>query len=142
MAESIAFSHRSVLPDECMEGLRIRPDGIYVDGTAGGAGHSSMIAARLGLDETTPIDARILSNSIESAQKRIEANNFSRRKNVLTYDDVMNEQRKIVYDQRYTVLTEKVCLPHYIVKAARTKLLVYSVTLHFSSVKWVCFIWD
>lgn len=48
MAESIAFSHRSVLPDECMEGLRIRPDGIYVDGTAGGAGHSSMIAARLG----------------------------------------------------------------------------------------------
>ncbi|WP_298529377.1 16S rRNA (cytosine(1402)-N(4))-methyltransferase RsmH [uncultured Ruminococcus sp.] len=42
------FSHIPVLLDECMEGLDIRPDGIYVDGTAGGAGHSSAIAARLG----------------------------------------------------------------------------------------------
>ena len=48
MAEQITFSHRPVLPDECMEGLNIRPNGIYVDGTAGGAGHSSLIAARLG----------------------------------------------------------------------------------------------
>ena len=46
--ENINFSHRSVLLDECMEGLHIRPDGIYVDGTAGGAGHSSEIASRLG----------------------------------------------------------------------------------------------
>ena len=43
----IEFSHRSVLLDECMDGLNIRPDGIYVDGTAGGAGHSSEIAKRL-----------------------------------------------------------------------------------------------
>ena len=62
------------------------------------------ITGRLGLDETTPIDARILSNSIEGAQKRIEANNFQRRKNVLTYDDVMNQQRKVIYDQRAEVL--------------------------------------
>ena len=48
MTESITFSHRPVLPDECMNGLNIRPDGIYVDGTAGGAGHSSLIASRLG----------------------------------------------------------------------------------------------
>ncbi len=48
MEERIDFSHRSVLLDECMEGLNIRPDGVYVDGTAGGAGHSSAIAARLG----------------------------------------------------------------------------------------------
>ena len=48
MAETIQFSHRSVLLDECMEGLNIRPDGIYVDGTAGGAGHSSVIASHLG----------------------------------------------------------------------------------------------
>ncbi len=47
MPEKIEFSHRSVLLDECMEGLNIRPDGIYVDGTAGGAGHSSEIAKRL-----------------------------------------------------------------------------------------------
>ncbi|MCL1793555.1 MAG: preprotein translocase subunit SecA [Oscillospiraceae bacterium] len=60
------------------------------------------IAARLG--EDTPIDAKILSNTIESAQKRLEGNNFERRKNVLRYDDVMNQQRKIIYAQRKEVL--------------------------------------
>ena len=59
---------------------------------------------RLGLDENTPIDARILSGSIESAQKKIEDNNFERRKNVLTYDDVMNQQRNVIYTQRGEVL--------------------------------------
>ena len=48
MEEQINFSHRSVLLDECIEALAIRPDGIYVDGTAGGAGHSSVIASHLG----------------------------------------------------------------------------------------------
>ena len=48
MENDIQFSHRPVMLDECMEGLAIRPDGIYVDGTAGGAGHSSAIASRLG----------------------------------------------------------------------------------------------
>lgn len=47
MEETISFSHRPVLLEECLEGLAIRPDGIYVDGTAGGAGHSSAIAAKL-----------------------------------------------------------------------------------------------
>ena len=47
MSEKIEFSHRSVLLDECIEGLAIKPNGIYVDGTAGGGGHSSEIAARL-----------------------------------------------------------------------------------------------
>ena len=59
---------------------------------------------RLGLDESTPIDARILSGSIENAQKKIEDNNFHRRKNVLTYDDVMNQQRNVIYEQRGEVL--------------------------------------
>ena len=59
---------------------------------------------RMGIDESTPIDARILSNSIENAQKRIEDNNFKRRKNVLAYDDVMNQQRTIIYKQRGEVL--------------------------------------
>ena len=58
----------------------------------------------LGLDDDTPIDARILSNSIESAQKRIEDANFKRRKNVLTYDDVLNQQRDVIYKQRREVL--------------------------------------
>lgn len=47
MSEKINFSHRSVLLDECIEGLNIKPDGIYVDGTAGGGGHSYHIAERL-----------------------------------------------------------------------------------------------
>ena len=59
---------------------------------------------RMGLDEKTPIDAKILSNSIEGAQARIEANNFKRRKYVLSYDDVMNQQRSLIYKQRRDVL--------------------------------------
>ncbi len=59
---------------------------------------------RLGLDEDQPIDARILSNSIETAQKRLEAQNFNRRKTVLTYDDVMNKQRELIYGERNGVL--------------------------------------
>ncbi len=62
---------------------------------------------RLGLDEDTPIEARILSGTIESAQKRIEDNNFKRRKYVLSYDDVMNQQRTIIYKQRQDVLDDK-----------------------------------
>ena len=61
---------------------------------------------RLGLDEDTPIEARILSGSIETAQKRIEDNNFKRRKYVLSYDDVMNQQRTIIYKQRQSVLDD------------------------------------
>ncbi len=59
---------------------------------------------RMGLDESTPIDARMLSNSIESAQGKIESNNFKRRKYVLSYDDVMNQQRSLIYKQRHDVL--------------------------------------
>ena len=58
----------------------------------------------LGLPEDAPIDAKILSNTIESAQKRIEDQNFKRRKYVLSYDDVMNQQRNIIYSQRNSVL--------------------------------------
>ena len=54
--KKIEFSHRSVLLDECMDGLDIKPDGIYVDGTAGGAGHSSEIARRLGNGRLVAID--------------------------------------------------------------------------------------
>jgi preprotein translocase subunit SecA len=62
------------------------------------------VVERLGLDEDTPIDAKILSGSIESAQKRLEDQNFNRRKNVLSYDDVMNQQRTVIYGQRSEVL--------------------------------------
>jgi preprotein translocase subunit SecA len=62
------------------------------------------IIERLGLDEDQPIDAKMLSGSIENAQKRLEGENFNRRKNVLDYDDVMNQQRIIIYQQRREVL--------------------------------------
>ena len=59
---------------------------------------------RLGLDEDTPIDQKMLSNAIENAQKRVESRNFQTRKHVLQFDDVMNKQREIIYTQRYRVL--------------------------------------
>ena len=85
------------------------------------------ITERLGLDENTPIDARILSSSIETAQKRIEANNFARRKHVLTYDDVMNQQRQVIYNQRRDVLFEED------IKAKVTDMITQSVSSAFDN---------
>ena len=59
---------------------------------------------KLGVDEDTPIDAKILSNAIENAQKQVESRNFQTRKTVLEYDDVMNTQRQVIYEQRRKVL--------------------------------------
>ena len=59
---------------------------------------------RLGLDEDTPIDQKILSNGVENAQKSVESRNFRSRKNVLEYDNVMNVQREVIYKQRRQVL--------------------------------------
>ena len=58
----------------------------------------------LKIDEDTPIENKILSNTIESAQRKIEGRNFGIRKNVLQFDDVMNKQREIIYGQRNRVL--------------------------------------
>ena len=58
----------------------------------------------LKIDEDTPIDAKLLSGAIENAQKSVESRNFQARKTVLEYDDVMNTQRKVIYDQRRQVL--------------------------------------
>ena len=59
---------------------------------------------RLGADEDMPLEMHILSRAVESAQKKVEGRNFSIRKNVLQYDDVMNAQRNIIYDERKRVL--------------------------------------
>ena len=59
---------------------------------------------RLGVDEDTPLDSKMLSNVIENAQKQVESRNFQTRKTVLEYDDVMNTQRKVIYEQRRKVL--------------------------------------
>ena len=58
----------------------------------------------LGMDENTPIDAKILSGAVENAQKSVESRNFRSRKSVLEYDDVMNTQREVIYAQRQKVL--------------------------------------
>ena len=67
---SIEFSHRSVLLDECIEGLDIKPNGIYVDGTCGGGGHSFEIAARLAGGRLIGIDQD--DDAICAATKRLE----------------------------------------------------------------------
>ena len=62
------------------------------------------ILQRMGFKDDMVIDARILSGTIENAQRRIETSHFERRKSVLSYDDVMNQQRNVIYSQRGTVL--------------------------------------
>ncbi|MBE6647900.1 MAG: preprotein translocase subunit SecA [Ruminococcaceae bacterium] len=64
------------------------------------------IVSRLNIPESQAIDAKLVSNSIETAQKRLEGTNFERRKHVLEYDDVMNQQREIIYGQRRSVLDD------------------------------------
>ena len=69
-----------------------------------GSDRISGMLDKLGLDDDTPIDQKILSNAIESAQSKVEGRNFQSRKYTLDYDDVMNRQREIIYDQRRKVL--------------------------------------
>ena len=59
---------------------------------------------KLGVDEDTPIEQKMLTNAIENAQKQVESRNFQTRKSTLEYDDVMNAQREIIYKQRRQVL--------------------------------------
>ncbi|MBQ7516555.1 MAG: preprotein translocase subunit SecA, partial [Schwartzia sp.] len=59
---------------------------------------------KLGMEEDEPIEHSLITNSIEHAQKKVEARNFDMRKNVLEYDDVMNQQREVIYAQRRKVL--------------------------------------
>ncbi len=59
---------------------------------------------RLGVDDDTPLDQKMLSGAIENAQKQVESRNFQTRKTVLEYDDVMNTQREVIYKQRRQVL--------------------------------------
>ena len=59
---------------------------------------------RLGFEEDQPIESKMITRAVESAQKRVEGNNFDMRKVVLQYDDVMNQQREIIYKQRREIL--------------------------------------
>ncbi len=84
MSETINFSHRSVLLDECIEGLAIKPNGVYVDGTAGGGGHSFEIASRLTSGRLIAIDQDEAAIAAAGARlhplgdrARVVRNNFS-----------------------------------------------------------------
>ncbi|RPF54369.1 preprotein translocase subunit SecA [Aquisalibacillus elongatus] len=60
---------------------------------------------RFGMDDDQPIESKMVSRAVESAQKRVEGNNFDARKQLLAYDDVLRQQRDVIYEQRYQVLT-------------------------------------
>lgn len=59
---------------------------------------------RLGMDDAEPIESKMVSRAVESAQKRVEGNNFDARKTILSYDDVLREQREVIYKQRFEVI--------------------------------------
>jgi preprotein translocase subunit SecA len=69
-----------------------------------GSDRLTAIVERLGLEDDQPIEHKMLTNAIESAQRRVEGKNFDIRKHVLEYDDVMNKQREVIYTQRKQVL--------------------------------------
>lgn len=64
----------------------------------------AIISERFNIPEDQPIEAKLLSNTIENAQKKVESNNFARRKRTLEYDDIINRQRQLIYEQRRLVL--------------------------------------
>ncbi|HCZ0299149.1 TPA: preprotein translocase subunit SecA [Staphylococcus aureus] len=62
--------------------------------------------SRLGLDDSTPIESKMVSRAVESAQKRVEGNNFDARKRILEYDEVLRKQREIIYNERNSIIDE------------------------------------
>jgi len=79
-----------------------------------GSERISAIMDRLGVAEDEPIEHKLISRSIEGAQKKVEARNFEIRKHLLEYDDVMNKQREVIYTQRRTILSEENLKDHVI----------------------------
>ncbi len=69
-----------------------------------GSDNISAIMEKLGMGEDDPIEHKLVTRSIEQAQKKVEARNFDIRKHVIEYDDVMNQQREVIYDQRRKIL--------------------------------------
>ncbi|OIK11407.1 preprotein translocase subunit SecA [Bacillus sp. MUM 13] len=69
-----------------------------------GSDNMKNMMTRLGMDDTQPIQSKMVSRAVESAQKRVEGNNFDARKQLLQYDDVLRQQREIIYRQRFDVL--------------------------------------
>lgn len=92
----------------------------------------------LGVDDSMQIEHRMLSDAIENAQKKIESRNFGIRKNVLQYDDVMNQQRETIYGQRRKVLEGEDMHPYYInmIKNLMTDIMVTYTDQYQNSEEW------
>ncbi|MCT2537275.1 preprotein translocase subunit SecA [Aquibacillus koreensis] len=69
-----------------------------------GSDNMKAMMDRLGMDDSQPIESKMVSRAVESAQKRVEGNNFDARKTILSYDDVLRQQREIIYKQRFDVI--------------------------------------
>ena len=72
-----------------------------------GSDNIAGIMDKLGMEDDEPIEHSLVTKSIENAQKKVEARNFSIRKHVLEYDDVMNQQREVIYSQRHKILHQE-----------------------------------
>src|SRR5699024_8738696 len=72
-----------------------------------GSDNLSSMMDRLGMDDSQPINSKMVSRTVESAQKRVEGNNFDARKTILSFDDVLREQREIIYKQRFEVIDDE-----------------------------------
>ncbi|WP_455660674.1 preprotein translocase subunit SecA, partial [Pradoshia sp.] len=72
-----------------------------------GSDNIKSMMSRLGMDDDQPIQSKMVSKAVESAQKRVEGNNYDARKQLLEYDDVLRQQREIIYKQRYDVLASE-----------------------------------
>ena len=88
------------------------------------------LIARLGMDEDTPLEAGLLTKQIENAQKRVESRNYEIRKHVLQYDDVMNQQRELIYKQRRQVLMGEDM--QAVIREMTDKILAESIARHCS----------
>jgi len=86
-----------------------------------GSDRIQSVAEMLGLPEDVPIEQKMVSNAIETAQKKVEGRNFSIRKSVLEYDDVMNKQRNIIYSQRNQILNSEE-ISQDILKMSKTRI--------------------
>jgi preprotein translocase subunit SecA len=76
-----------------------------------GSDRISSLMERLGMREGEPIENKMITRAIENAQRRVEAHNFEIRKTLLEYDDVMNQQREVIYTQRREIMTDAALLP-------------------------------
>ncbi len=98
-----------------------------------GSDQMKSMMMKLGMDDTTPIQSKMVSRSVESAQKRVEGNNFDARKRLLQYDDVLRQQREIIYKERNEVLESDNI--REVLENMLTNIIDHAVALHTTEEK-------